>query len=223
MQKKIIALAVVAAFSAPAFADTTVYGLVDASITNTSQTGKKSQMNVASGSLSTSRFGVKATEGLDGGMTAIAALEYALYVNDNATVGTTGAGALKARQQMLALAGDFGTVAAGYLQTAGYDFSNKYEPFAGTVLDPYSAANPTALITAAARAPRAAAYISPNMNGLTFAYNHSFDAGQTGLVASGATTGNVTTANLLSVNFDQGPLSVGGFMQPPPMMTRLLL
>lgn len=210
MQKKIIALAVAAAFSAPAFAETTVYGVIDAAITSTSKTGMKSQMNVVSGGLSTSRFGVKVTEGLDNGMTVVGVLEYALYINDNATVGTNGTGNLKARQQMLALAGDFGTVAAGYLQTAGYDFSSKYNPFAGSAVDPYSAANPTNLITTGSRAPRAAAYISPDMNGLTFAYNHTFDFSQTGMVASGATTGNVTTANLFSVNYAQGPLSVGG-------------
>ncbi|MBU0689505.1 MAG: porin [Gammaproteobacteria bacterium] len=205
MQKKIIALAVAAAFSAPAFAETTVYGIADAALVNRSATGVKSQLNVLSGGLSTSRLGFKATEGLDNGWTAIAVLEFKLDVADAAT--TVGSN----RQKMLAVAGDFGTVAAGFLQTTGYDFSGKYQPFAGSAVDPYSAANPTALINTGSRAPRAVAYISPNMNGLTFAYNHSFDVGGTaGLVASGAATGNLTTANLFSVNYDQGPLSVGG-------------
>jgi len=206
MQKKIIALAVAAAFSAPVFAaDVSVYGIVDAAIANTSKTNFKSQMNVISGGLSTSRLGFKATEGLDNGWTAIALLEYKLDVADiNTTVGS-------ARQKMLAVAGDFGTVAAGFLQTTGYDFSGKYQPFAGSAVDPYSSANPTSFITTGSRAPRAVAYISPNMSGVTFAFNHTFDAGGTGaLVANGSTTGNVTSANLMSVNFDQGPLSVGG-------------
>lgn len=206
MQKKIIALAVAAAFSAPAMAaDVTVYGIADAAITNISQTGKKSQMNVTSGGLSTSRLGVKATEGLDNGMTAIALLEFKLDIADTAT--TVGS----SRQKMLALAGDFGTVAAGFLQTTAYDFSGKYQPFAGSAVDPYTAANPTSFITTSSRAPRAVAYISPNFNGLTFAYNHTFDAAGTAtLVPSGSTTANLTSANLMSVNFDQGPLSVGG-------------
>ncbi len=206
MQKKIIALAVAAAFSAPAFAaDVSVYGIVDAAITNTSKTGMKSQMNLTSGGLSTSRLGVKATEGLDNGWTAIALLEYKLDVADATST------LASPRQKMLAVAGDFGTVAAGYLQTTGYDFSGKYQPFAGSAVDPYTSANPTAFITTASRAPRAVAYISPDINGLTFAYNHTFDAAGTAtLVTNGATTGNVTTANLLSVNYDQGPLSVGG-------------
>ncbi len=36
MQKKIIALAVAAAFSAPAFAEVTMYGVVDAAVANAS-------------------------------------------------------------------------------------------------------------------------------------------------------------------------------------------
>lgn len=214
MQKKIIALAVVAAFSAPAFADTTVYGIVDAAITNVSSTGVKSRMDVTSGGLSTSRFGVKVTEGLDNGMTAVGVLEYALDVANNTTVGvnvsSAGALSMKARQQMVALAGDFGTVAAGYLQTTGYDFSSKFNPFAGSAVDPYSAANPTGFITTGSRAAHAAAYISPNMGGVTVAFNHAFNATNLGLTADGSTTTNVLTANLLSVTFDQGPLSVGG-------------
>lgn len=206
MQKKIIALAVAAACSAPAFAaDVTVYGIADAALVNRSVTGMKSQLNVLSGGLSTSRLGFKATEGLDNGWTAIALLEYKLDVADAAT--TVGSN----RQKMLAVAADFGTVAAGFLQTTGYDFSGKYQPFAGSAVDPYSAANPSALINTGSRAPRAIAYISPKFNNLTFAFNHSFDvAGTAAMVPSGSTTANLTSANLFSVNFEQGPLAVGG-------------
>ncbi len=211
MQKKLIALAIAAAFSAPAFADTTVYGVVDAAITNTTSTGVKSRFDVISGGLSTSRFGVKSVQDLDNGMKAIAVLEYALDVANNETVGTS-AGTMKARQQMMALAGDFGTVAAGYLQTTGYDFSNKYNPFAGSAVDPFTYANPTSFITTGSRAAHAAAYISPSMGGVTVAVNRSFNAANIGLTGSADTTvaGNVTTANLVSVSFDQGALSVGG-------------
>lgn len=195
MQKKIIALAVAAAFSAPAFAETTVYGIVDAAVANISATGAKSYMTVVSGGLSTSRLGFKHSEGLDNGMTAVAVLEYKLDV-------ANADGTLAARQEMVALAGDFGTVAAGYLQTAGYDHSVKFDPTAGSVVDSAAAVNPSTLISTGARAPTAAAYISPNMNGLTFAYNHAFDLG--------TIAGEKTTANLFSVNYSDGPLSVGG-------------
>jgi predicted porin len=214
MQKKLIALAVAAAFSAPAFADTTVYGIVDAAVANISATGVKSSMTVLSGGLSTSRFGVKTVEDLDNGMKAVAVLEYALDVANNETVGTahdaTGTLGLKARQQIVALAGGFGTVAAGYAQTTGYDWAVKFDPTAGSAVDSVAATNPATLLSTSSRAPHAIAYISPDMGGVTVAYNHSFDVANTGLVASGATTGNKTTANLLSVNYAGGPLAVGG-------------
>lgn len=211
MQKKLIALAIAAAFSAPAFADTSIYGIVDAAIVNTTATNMKSRLDVISGGLSTSRLGVKSVQDLDNGMKAVAVLEYALDVANNETVGTS-AGSMKARQQMMALAGDFGTVAGGYLQTAGYDFSVKYNPFAGSAVDPYSYANPTSFITTGSRAPHAAAYISPSMGGVTVAINHTFNYANIGLTGSNDSTiaGNATSANLVSVNYDGGPLSVGG-------------
>ena len=212
MQKKIIALAIAAAFSAPAFADTTVYGIVDAAIANTSTTDHKGRLDVISGGLSTSRLGVKAVEDLGNGMKAIAVLEYKLDVANNAGIGASSAGAVSARQQMLAVAGDFGTVAAGYLQTTGYDFSGKFNPFAGSAVDPYSYANPTSFITTSSRAPHAAAYISPNMGGVTVAINHTFNYANvtSTLSTDSSTAGNTTAGNLVGVYFDQGPLSVGG-------------
>jgi predicted porin len=205
MQKKIIALAVAAAFSAPAFADVTVYGIVDTAIANVSKTGMKSDLTVLSGGLSTSRIGVVAVEDLDNGMKAIAKVEYKLNV-----VGADGTGV--ARQEMLAVAGGFGTVAAGYLQTTGYDWAGKFDPTAGSQVDAFSDVNPSYLgiIGASSRAATAAAYISPNMGGFSFAVNRSFNVLETGMVASNATTGNKTTANLLSVSYDAGPLAVGG-------------
>ncbi|GAB4116158.1 MAG: porin [Sideroxydans sp.] len=204
MQKKLIALAVAAAFSAPAFADTTVYGIADLAIANVSGGGGT---NLISGGLSTSRFGVKHTEGLDNGMTAVVVLEYALDVANKTALGSNSAGAVNARQQMLALAGDFGTVAAGFLQTAGYDFSVKYDPTAGSAVDTAAYVNTTAVssyINSSGRAAHAAAYISPDLNGLKIAVNRSFDA------TNATAPAPKLAVNLLSVNYSAGPLSVGG-------------
>lgn len=206
MQKKLIALAVAAAFSAPAFADVTVYGIVDAAVANVSVTGLKSDLTVISGGLSTSRLGVVAAEDLDNGMKAIAKVEYKLD-------GAVSDGVGVARQEMLALAGGFGTVAAGYLQTTGYDWAVKFDPTVGSSVSSLQAVNASMLIgstAVAARANRALAYISPDMGGVTVALNHSFNVGNTGMVASGATTGNKTTATLLSATYNGGPLAIGG-------------
>jgi predicted porin len=205
MQKKLIALAVAAAFSAPAFADVTVYGIVDAAVANVSATGMKSDLTVLSGGLSTSRIGVVAAEDLDNGMKAIVKVEYKL---DSALSD----GVLTARQEMLALAGGFGTVAAGYLQTTGYDWAVKFDPTTGSAVDSLSVVNSGFLIgstAVAARANRALAYISPDMGGVTVAVNYSANVLNEGMVVSGATAGNKTTATLLSATYAAGPLAVG--------------
>ncbi len=209
MQKKLIALAVAASFSAPAFADVTFYGIVDAAVASVTAAGQKSDMIALAGGASTSRLGVKATEDLGNGLTAVALVEYALNTETSASIGA-------ARQQMLAVAGSFGTVATGYLQTTGYDWAVKYDPIAGSSLSSLQVASKGFIIgtiAAAARAQRALAYISPNINGLVLAANYttSFDNALGNLtLADTATTGLKTTAYLLSANYDAGPLSVGG-------------
>jgi len=223
MQKKLIALAVVAAFSAPAFADVTAYGVLDAAIAHISNDGQKSDVQAVAGGLSTSRFGVKTVEDLNNGWKAVGVLEYFLDNETNDTVGVTTAGALKARQQMLAVAGDFGTVATGYLQTTGYDFAVKFDPTAGSSVSPLQSmamggGNLIGTTTVAARAQRALAYISPDLGGVTVAVNYTTAAslsaatngnlGNLGLASSAADT--KITATLVSATYNGGPLSVGG-------------
>jgi predicted porin len=222
MQKKIIALAVVAAaFSAPAFADTTVYGIVDAAVANISADNLKSDLTVVSGGLSSSRLGVKVVEDLADGMKAVAVIEFGLDAQNSAASNTTTSGVGAARQQMLALAGSFGTVATGYLQTTGYDFGGKFDPAAGSTVSPLG--NVTkgggfliGSVAAAARSPRALAYISPDMGGVVVAVNYATSFGDTSGnygnlgSASGATAGLKTTAYLMSANYTAGPLVVGG-------------
>lgn len=243
MQKKLIALAVAAVVSTPAFADVTPYGIIDAAIANVSATNQKSDLLALSGGASSSRIGAKVTEDLGDGLTVVGVIEYGLDTETNqqsapttsttltnttvtpnttvtgvkATSTTSAASNLKARQQMLALAGSFGTVATGYLQTTGYDFGVKFDPLAGSLASPLQ--NVTVgggfLIgsaAGAARAQRAVAYISPDFNGLSFAVNYttSFDNALGNLkMADTATTGLKTTAYLLSGSYAAGPLNVG--------------
>lgn len=98
MQKKIIALAIAAAFSAPAFADTTIYGLVDVgygSVTNTATTtagvsSKTGENGVAFSQNQTSKIGFKSTEDVGNGMKATYQLEMGLSSNPQSTANFTG-------------------------------------------------------------------------------------------------------------------------------------
>lgn len=214
MQKKLIALAIAAAFSAPAMADVTMYGIVDAAVANLSGANLKSDTIAASGGLSGSRLGAKAAEDLDNGMKAVVVLEYALDTQQADGVGA-------ARQEMLAVAGGFGTVATGYLQTTGYDWAVKFDPTSGSTVSPLQNVTKGRFLVGtaavAARAPRAIAYISPDMGGVTVAVNHSTSlvgatAANLGNLATATNSANVTTnATLLSATYTGvANLVVGG-------------
>jgi len=206
MQKKIIVLAIAAAFSVPAFAaDYAVYGIADVAVANIQASGTKGDTIVTTGGLAGSRIGVKGSEDLGNGMKASVAMEYSLNVTDSAGVGS-------ARQEMLALAGDFGTVAGGYLQTTGYDFS-RFDPTAGSLVTPLGNITSKSFMignqAALKRAASALAYISPEMGGVTVALNYSADAagglGNVGLADT--SVAEKGTAYLASVNYLSGPLA----------------
>ncbi|ADE12702.1 porin [Sideroxydans lithotrophicus] len=213
MQKKIIALAIAAAFSAPAFADVQVYGLVDMAVANLSADGQKSDTQAISGGLSTSRVGLKSAEDVGNGMKVLVNLEY--KIDAGTSVGLN----QSARQQLLGLAGDFGTVAAGYLQTTAYDFQNSYDPTSGSTISPLANIHKgggflVSSLTGANRAQHALAYISPSFSGVTVAVNYSTNLSDTlGNLgaASTATTGLKTSALLASANYvgTSLPLAVG--------------
>jgi predicted porin len=142
MKKQVIALAVSAAFAAPVFAQTTVtlYGLIDEGFDYTNSVGGKSLSELQSGYAQGSRWGLKGTEDLGGGLKAVFQLENGFNVNN----GKLGQGGLMfGRQAYVGLSNDtYGTVTVGrqydslvdYLaQTtangnwAGYLFSHPYD------------------------------------------------------------------------------------------------
>jgi len=101
MQKKLIALAITAAFaSAPAFADTQVYGLIDSGYNNVSNThtltngtsSKTGESGISFSANQTSKVGVKSTEDLGNGMKGIYQLEMGLSSNpaSDANFGSAG-------------------------------------------------------------------------------------------------------------------------------------
>jgi len=224
VQKKLIALAVAGLASSAAFAQSnvTVYGIADVYYGHASFSGLNSQNTIGSGGLSGSRLGFKGVEDLGNGLKALFTLEYALAVDDNKGVGSGNGGASltagssnTARQQFAGLTGGFGTVVAGRLQTAGYDFSAATNVFHGTAINPLLTVQKNlsntlsglevagSLLSQNSRANNAVAYISPDFNGFKVAYNHARLTENTN-VAGG--TGDDSSANLLRGWYDNGPL-----------------
>lgn len=226
MQKKIIALAVAGLVSGAAFAQSnvTIYGIVDAGFSSAS--GKVSQTvtgqpatksgrvnGIDSGLLSGSRIGFRGTEDLGGGLKAVFTLEYALNVDTDAGVGS--GGSFASRQQFVGLAGGFGTVVAGRLQTPGYDWAVKYDANVSSAFSPLhtlrSAGGGT--LHAASRVNNAAAYISPNFSGLTVKAAYAFGE-QDGVVtqapaAAAGSSEDKAGVLALSADYEVGPLAAG--------------
>lgn len=168
MQKKLIALAAVAAFSAPAFADNsnvTVYGKLNLdmeNIQNDKAAGVRSVNRVQSNA---SRFGVKGSEDLGEGLSAIWQLE--AQVDANGAVGNGfGNGT---RNSQIGLKGDFGTAFYGVWDTPFKNAHNKNELFdnAGsfTSTQLIGRATPTGADNYVTRQPSDFQYWTPKLNG----------------------------------------------------------
>ena len=129
MQKKIIALAIAAAFAAPvAMADTAnvnVYGSIDGGMR--SDTGNGATANTfGSGTYNSNRFGFKGSEDLGDGMKATFTLEGGFNSGTgNAAANTT----LFDRTSTVGVAGGFGAVELGRQQTVAYKTIGTFDPF----------------------------------------------------------------------------------------------
>ncbi len=190
MQKKIIALAVAAAFSAPAFADNsnvTIYGVANVSydiVKAGAPVGSFSSNKVSS---NTSRLGLKGSEDIGDGLSAIWQIE-SLIALDNAggTFGTrnTFAGLKSASA---------GTVLLGRHDTPYNISTRKFDVFGDTIADNRSIlgggrANNAVAASFDGRQPDVVAYISPNLNGFTGAA--AYVAGAEGQTAATQTKGS---------------------------------
>jgi predicted porin len=134
MNKKLLALAVGAAFgAAPMFASAavTVYGHAQVEVGSVDD-GTTDQTVVEDNARG--RIGIKASEKLGNGMTAIAKYEFRTDTADNRR--TADGGPLTAREAFVGLKGNFGTVQAGNLKSA-YKYSGgvKYDPFVATLIE----------------------------------------------------------------------------------------
>ena len=222
MNKKLLAIAVAAALSpAVASADATVYGRIHVSADSISGSAQTNNLFLNSNS---SRFGVKGSEDLGGGMKALYQLEAGVNAtgggqsvgdgnggtNSNST--TTGV-FTNARDMYVGVAGDFGAVLTGRLGG-----SNQYvydsNLFGDQIGDAATFTN-----TLPGRLNSVLAYATPNMNGFDAlvaivpgsalsASNNSFTL-KLNYAAKGIGA-HLFTANAYAGNVNIKPLAIAG-------------
>ncbi|WP_151638832.1 porin [Noviherbaspirillum aerium] len=128
MNKTIIALAALAAVCGSAAAQTniTIYGVADVGLTRSDTSTTEAVWGLGSGIQSGSRIGFRGTEDLGGGLSAIFTLENG-YNIDTGALGQ--GGRLFGRQAFVGLAGGFGTVRFGRLDTPLHRALDTIDPF----------------------------------------------------------------------------------------------
>jgi len=199
MKKSLLALAALGAFAGVAHAQSsvTLYGIIDEGFNINTNSGGKHLYNLSSGVLQGSRFGLRGTEDLGGGLKAIFVLENGFDVNS----GKLGQGGLMfGRQAYVGLSSQFGTVTLGRQYDSVVDYVGPLE--AGDQWGGYIAAHPGDVdnFNNAYRTNNTVKYTSQNYNGLTFGGTYSF-GGQ-----SGNFTGNQIWS--LGAGYNNGPLQL---------------
>ncbi len=203
MKKTLLAIAALAASTASMAQSTvTLYGVLDASVENVK--GDKSVTRVSSDNLSSSRFGLKGTEDIGGGVKANFVLESGIKVDTGANGGGT---RFFDRAAWAGLGGSFGEVRLGRIDTPIGDI-------AGNVLSAQPYDDLKILKTRAGdsyrRADNTITYIAPALvPGLTATLQYATATGK------GATGGTEVAGSSegktygLSVKYAAGPLTAG--------------
>ena len=200
MKKSLLALAALGAFAGVAHAQSsvTLYGIIDEGFNINTNSGGKHLYNLSSGVMQGSRFGLRGTEDLGGGLKAIFVLENGFDVNN----GKLGQGGLMfGRQAYVGLSSQFGTVTLGRQYDSVVDYVGPLE--AGDQWGGYIAAHPGDIdnFNNAYRTNNTVKYTSANYGGLTFGGTYSF----------GGVAGNVTSNQIwsLGAGYNNGPLVLG--------------
>ena len=202
MKKSLIALAVLAA-SGAAFAQSTVtiYGLLDANI-NSTKDSNVTNTRIDSGGIQTSRFGLKGSEDLGGGLKANFKLESGFRIDTGAIPnnGPTNS-SLFSRQSWVGVSGGFGEVQLGKMWTP-------YDDLQGLGAAAFNANifAPAAYVWQSNnyndRPGNSIYYASPNFGGFSGAVMYSLGENKTATVSAG----NVTS---FRIGYEGGPIAVG--------------
>ena len=173
MNKKLVALAVSAVAAGAASAQTanvTLYGVIDTYLASerVSAQGTTPSSNVTvlnAGGLSGSRWGLRGSESLGGGMNAIFTLENGF---DSSTGGLNQGGRLFGRRAFVGLNGGFGQVQVGRDYSPNFwVMLNSDDTFGGGLTGFSAVANLGGFFANTLRQDNQVQYITPNMGGLT--------------------------------------------------------
>ena len=219
MKKTILSLAMFGAFTGAAMAQGSVqlYGIIDMGVEHLTY-DNTSVNRLGSGVQSGSRIGLKGTEDLGGGLSAIFQAETGFCANGNgpgvynhALDPTQGAQAqaggsyctsgstFMGRTSMVGLKGNFGEVVAGRLYTDYFSNAGAVDPFSTGLTGSITNIDTGALTYV--RASQVLAYVSPSFAGLQGVAAYAF---------GGQSTGNANGQGYnLSLKYSNGPIFAG--------------
>ena len=215
MNKKLVALALSAAAASVASAQTanvTLYGIVDTYLssqriggggTGPTAVAARSTTMVTGGGLSGSRWGLRGSESLGGGMNAVFTLEGG-FASDTGGLGQSSAtiNRIFGRRAFVGLNGGFGTVTIGRDYSPNfYVMCNSDDTFGGCLTGFSAVANMGGFFANTLRQDNQLRYVSPNMGGVTAEL-----AWAAGEVVGSSSKGRTFGAN---VQYKNGPIYVG--------------
>lgn len=168
MKKSLIALAVMAAAgAASAQSSVQLYGIADVWVGSEKVTGAKAVTKVESGGISGSRWGIKGSEDLGGGLKAIFTLEQGFALDTG--VAASGFN----REASVGVVGNFGEVKLGKVWTAYDDVQAASNPVFDSALTP--SAKAFASTGYMANPSNGVKYTSPSYAGFNGIVSYAFD------------------------------------------------
>jgi predicted porin len=218
MKKSLIALAALAtvATAAQAQSSVTLYGIMDAGVVkSTASGGQGSETELFSGGSASSRFGLRGTEDLGGGLNAGFVLEADVSTATGVAGGTTyngttaASGTLFSRQAFMNIGSkDVGTVSLGRFNRLDYSLAAAYDAFGGGnivglvrsgYLGQKDYYNMTPSDRPDARYSQAIQYVSPTFNGLTLQLQRA--------MGGAAGSSSASSASAYALTYTYGNLS----------------
>ncbi|WP_250534697.1 porin [Caballeronia sp. AZ10_KS36] len=201
MKKSLLALAALGVFAGAAHAQSsvTLYGIIDAGFAYSNNVNGQKLYSMSSGNVQGSRWGLRGTEDLGGGLKALFVLENGFNVfNGRLAQGGSEFG----RQAYVGLStAQFGTVTLGRQYDSVVDFTGAFE--VGSQWATYYGAHPGDLdnMNNSNRVNNAIKFTSANYAGFTFG----------GLYSLGGNAGQFNRNQIWSVGlgYSQGPLQLG--------------